>query len=239
MADDFLIFSGTANPDLAAAIARELGVRLGRCNVERFPDSELSVQLLEPVRRKEVFIIQPTSPPVNDHLIELLAFADACRRAAAERITAIVPYFGYARADKRHGRREPITASMVAHLLQAVAVDHVLTVDLHAPQIEGFFHAAVDSLTAVPTLCAALRDQLPPEIVVVAPDSGRVRMATQYAQRLGAPLVVLHKRRESSTETTVTHLVGDVRGRACLIVDDMIATGGTMAESVAALLAAG
>jgi ribose-phosphate pyrophosphokinase len=239
MATDFLIFSGTANPDLAAAIARELGVRLGRCNVERFPDSELSVQLLEPVRRKEVFIIQPTSLPVNDHLIELLAFADACRRAAAAHITAIVPYFGYARADKRHGRREPITASMVAHLLRAVGIDHVVTIDPHTPQLEGFFHAAMDSLTAVPTLCAALRQELPQDVIVVSPDAGRVRMATQYAQHLGAPLAVLHKRRKSSTETSVTHLVGDVRERPCLIVDDMISTGGTIAKSVEALLDAG
>jgi ribose-phosphate pyrophosphokinase len=239
MADDFLIFGGSANPQLAAAIARNMGVRLGGCAVERFPDGELSVQLHESVRRKEVFIVQPTSPPVNDHLIELLAFADACRRAAAAHLTAIVPYFGYARADKRHGRREPITASMVAHLFRAVSIDHVVTVDLHAPQIEGFFHAAVDSLTAVPTLDAALREWLPPEIVIVSPDAGRIRMATQYAQRLHAPLAVLHKRRESGTETTVTHLVGDVRDRPCLIVDDMISTGGTTAESVTTLLAAG
>jgi ribose-phosphate pyrophosphokinase len=132
------------------------------------------VQLLEPVRRKEVFLVQPTSPPVNDHLIELLALADACRRAAARRITAIVPYFGYARADKRHGRREPIMARVAADLLGAVGVTQVVTVDLHTPQIEGFFHAAVDSLTAVPTLCRALRDRLPPDLVVVSPDIGRM-----------------------------------------------------------------
>jgi ribose-phosphate pyrophosphokinase len=168
-----------------------------------------------------------------------LVFADACRRAAASPITAIVPYLGYARADKRHGRREPITARMVADLLQAVGVGHVVTVDLHAPQIEGFFHVPVDSLTAVPTLCKVLRDEVPPGVVVVAPDLGAMRMATEYAHRLGAPVVVLHKRRESGTETTVTHLVGDVREKACLIVDDMISTGGTMAESIEALLAAG
>jgi ribose-phosphate pyrophosphokinase len=237
--DPFILFTGTANPELAAAIAHELGVRLGACTVERFPDGEVSVRLDEPVRRKEAFIVQPTSPPVNEHLIELLAFADACRRASAARITAIVPYFGYARADKRHGRREPITASMVANVLQAVGIDHVITVDLHAPQIEGFFHTSVDSLTAVPTLCQALRGRLPAEVVIVSPDAGRVRMATEYARRLGTTVVVLHKQRESGTETAVTHVVGDVRDRTCLIVDDMISTGGTIAESVEALLSAG
>jgi ribose-phosphate pyrophosphokinase len=236
---EFAIFSGRANPALAAAIARELGVPVGACAVDRFPDGEVAVQLLEPVRRKEVFLVQPTSPPVNDHLVELLALADACRRAAAARITAIVPYFGYARADKRHGRREPITGRVAADLLETVGIAHVVTVDLHTPQIEGFFHIPVDSLTAVPTLCGALRDRLPPDVVVVSPDVGRMAMATDYARCFGVPVIVLHKRRESGTEAEVTHIVGDVTSRTCLIVDDMISTGGTVAESVAALLEAG
>ncbi len=235
----FTIFAGSANPDLAAAITRELGVPLGACAIDRFPDGEVAVQLLESVRRKEVFLVQPTAPPVNDHLIELLALADACRRAAAARITAIVPYFGYARADKRIGRREPITGRLVADLLEAVGIAHLVTVDLHTPQIEGFFHAPVDSLTAVPTLCRALRERLPHDLVVVSPDAGRVRLAAHYAQCLGAPVIVLHKRRESGTQTAVTHVVGNVANRACLIVDDMISTGGTVAASVTALLAAG
>jgi ribose-phosphate pyrophosphokinase len=239
VSNGFTIFAGTANPALASAIARELGVQVGGCVVDRFPDGEVVVQLLEPVRRKEVFLVQPTSPPVNDHLVELLALADACRRAAAARITAIMPYFGYARADKRHGRREPITGRVVADLLQTVGIAHVVTLDLHTPQIEGFFHAPVDSLTAVPTLCRALRDRLPPDLVVVSPDVGRVWMAAHYAQCLGAPVIVLHKRRESGTETEVTYVVGDVSSRACLIVDDMISTGGTIAESIRALLRAG
>jgi ribose-phosphate pyrophosphokinase len=176
---------------------------------------------------------------VNESLVELLAFADACRRASAARITAIVPYFGYARQDKRQGRREPITASMVALLLQAVGISHVVTVDLHTPQIEGFFQIPVDSLTAVPTLSKALSTRLPEGVVVVSPDAGRVKMATEYAQRLSAPVAVLHKRRESGTATKVTHLVGDVRDRPCLIIDDMISTGGTIAESIEALLSAG
>jgi ribose-phosphate pyrophosphokinase len=234
----FTIFAGTASPALAAAIARQLGVQVGACAIDRFPDGEVAVQLLEPVRRQEVFLVQPTSPPVNDHLVELLALADACRRAAAARITAIVPYFGYARADKRHGRREPIMGRVIADLLEAMGIAHVVTVDLHTPQIEGFFHAPVDTLTAVPTLCRALRDRLPPDLVVVSPDVGRVRTATHYAQCLGAPVIVLHKRRESGAKTEVTHVVGDVSSRACLIVDDMISTGGTVAESIRALLRA-
>ena len=239
MTDALKIFAGTANPGLARSIARELGVQLGACAVERFPDGETSIRLDEPVRGQEVFIVQPTSPPVNEHLVELLAFADACRRASAARITAIVPYFGYARSDKRHGLREPITASMVAVLMQAIGIDHVVTVDVHAPQIEGFFQVPVDNLTAVGALSHALRERLPEGTVVVSPDAGRVPMATEFAHRLQTSVVVLHKRRESGTETEVTHLVGDVRDRACLIVDDMISTGGTIAKSIRALLEAG
>jgi ribose-phosphate pyrophosphokinase len=239
MNNSFTIFAGRANVALATSVAVEMGARLGACSVERFPDGELSVRLDEPVRGREVLIIQPTSPPVNDHLIELLAFADACRRASAAHITAVMPYFGYARADKRHGRREPITASMVAALMQAVGVNHVVTIDLHAPQIEGFFHIPVDSLTTAPVMVEALRPGLPPDIVVVSPDAGRVRMATEYARLLGAPVAVLHKERASGVETRITRLVGDVRDRPCLIIDDMISTGGTIAESVEALLDAG
>ena len=236
---DYTLFAGTANPRLAAAIAAELGVRLAACAVERFPDGETAVRLDEPVRGRDVFIVQPTAPPVNDHLVELLAFADACRRSAAGRITAVVPYFGYARSDKRHGRREPITASLVARLMQTAGVDHVVTLDLHAAQIEGFFHIPVDSLTAMPTLCRALGDRLSSDVVVVSPDTGRVKMATDYAHRLGTSVAVLHKRRASGTETAVTRVVGDVAGRPCLIIDDMISTGGTIARAVEALLAAG
>lgn len=236
---EFIIFAGTANPALAEAIGRELGVQVGACVIDHFPDGEVAVELREPVRRKAVFLVQPTSPPVNDHLVELLALADASRRAAAAHITAMVPYFGYSRSDKRHGRREPITGRVMADLLEAVGIAHVVTVDLHTPQVEGFFHVPVDGLTAVPTLSRALRERLPPDLVVVSPDAGRVRMATHYAECLGAPVIVLHKRRQSGTRTEVTHVVGDVTGRPCLIVDDIIATGGTVEQAVTALLAAG
>jgi ribose-phosphate pyrophosphokinase len=239
MQTDMLLFTGNANPSLAAAVAAELHTSLAACTVERFPDGEVSVRLDTSVRGRDVFLLQPTAPPVNEHLMELLLLADACRRAAAGRITAIVPYFGYARSDKRLGRREPITASMVARLLQLVGIGQILTLDLHTPQIEGFFHVPVDSLTAVPILAEAARPLLTEPFVVVSPDTGRVRMATEYAHQLGAPVVVLHKQRESGSETQVTHIVGEVRDQACLIVDDMISTGGTLARSVEALLQAG
>jgi ribose-phosphate pyrophosphokinase len=234
-----VILSGTANTALAVSISRELGADVAQSEIKRFPDGEVSVRLLQPVRRKEVFIVQPTSPPVDENLIELLTIADAARRASAASITAIIPYLGYARQDKRHGRRESISASMVADLLQAVGIDHVVAIDLHAPQIEGFFRIPVDTLSGVPVLYETIRSRLRAGTAVVSPDAGRVPMATEYAAYLNAPVVVLHKRRDSGAETGVTHVVGDVDGRPCLIVDDMISTGGTMAESVDALLKAG
>ncbi len=239
MVEGFRVFAGTSNPLLAAAVATELGARPGMVSISHFPDGETAVRLDESVRGTEVFLVQPTSPPVNDHLMELLAFADACRRSAAARITAVVPYFGYARADKRHGRRQPITASLVAQLMQAAGIDHVVTLDLHTAQIEGFFRIPVDTLTAVPVLCHAIKDRLPAGAVVVSPDAGRVAMATEYAHHLGCPVAILHKRRTSGTETEVTHVVGDVRDRSCLIIDDMISTGGTIDRAIGALLAAG
>lgn len=236
---DFTIISGTGNPDLARAIADELHVSPAAATAAHFPDGETSIELLEPVRGKTVFIVQPTGPPVNDHLIELLAFADACRRASATHVCAVIPYFGYARSDKRHGRREPITASMVARLIQAVGIDHVVAIDLHASQIEGFFQIPVDSLSAVPVMCDALRTHLEPNTVVVSPDVGRLQMATDYAEHLQAPVVVLHKVRESGRQTRVMRVVGDVRDRSCLIVDDMISTGGTLADGIRTLVDAG
>ncbi|HEU0015789.1 MAG TPA: ribose-phosphate pyrophosphokinase [Longimicrobium sp.] len=237
--DGVVLFAGKGNPALAAAVAEALGMPPGACVTERFPDGETSVRLLESVRDKDVYLLQPTCPPVNDHVMELLVFADACRRASARRVHAVVPYFGYARADKRDCRREPITASMVAGLMHTVGIDHVLTMDLHTSQIEGFFPGPFDTLTAVPTLCAALAPELPRDAVVVSPDAGRVKLATEYAHRLDRPLAVLHKRRESGTRTRTTYLVGDVEGRTCLLIDDMISTGGTLIESVSALRDAG
>ena len=239
MQGEMSVFGGTANVPLAEAIAGALGGRLGARAIERFPDGEVEVRLEESVRGHHVYIVQPTTPPVNDNLMELLLLADACRRAAAERVTAVVPYFGYARSDRRHGSRAAVGARVVADLLEAVGIAQVITLDLHTPQVEGFFRVPVDGLSALPLLAAAARARLAEDFVVVAPDAGRVKMATAYAAQLGAPLVVLHKRRDSSTRTTVTHLVGDVRGRRCLVIDDMISTGGTIADSARALQEAG
>ena len=233
------IFAGTANAELAGAIARELGMGLGSCTVERFPDGELSVHLEQSVLGHDVVVVQPTSPPVNDHLIELLVFADACRRAAAARLIAVVPYLGYARSDRRQGLRQSITASVVADFMCCTGIDHLLTLEMHTPQLEGFFRMPVDDLTAVPLLGASLHHQIPDYAVVVSPDLGGLWRATELGQRLGLPVAVCHKRRLSGTDVRITDVTGDVRGRACVIVDDMITTGGTIAEAVRALLAVG
>lgn len=237
--DEFVLFAGTANPDLARRVALELGTPLGLCSIRRHPDGEVDIRLEESVRGRAVVLLQSTSPPVDPHLMELLALADACRRAAATRVTAVVPYFGYARSDRRERARSPITASLVATLIQAAGIDHLVTVDLHAAQIEGFFHIPVDALSAVPVLCDELRERLPPGVVVVSPDTGRVRAATEYAQRLETSVVVLHKQRRDESAAAVTHVVGDVRDRPCLVIDDMISTGGTIVAAAEALRAAG
>lgn len=237
--DEFMLFAGAAGGKLAAQVAQALDRPLGRRTVERFPDGEVSVHLDEPVRGREVFLVQSTAPPVNENLVEMLALADACRRSSARSITAVVPYFGYARSDKRHGRRAPIAASMVASIMEAVGIEHLVTVDLHAAQIEGFFHIPVDSLTAVPAMVHVLREKLPAGVAVVSPDEGRFKMATDFGHRLGTPVIVLHKERKDGAATSVVKVVGDVRERPCLIIDDMIATGGTIADAVTALLREG
>ncbi|MGV2832085.1 ribose-phosphate diphosphokinase [Myxosarcina sp. GI1(2024)] len=238
MTSKFTLFAGSANVELARAVAYNLDIKLGQRTITRFPDGEISVELNESVRERQVFLLQPTSPPVDSNLLELLAFVDACRRSSAARIVAIIPYFGYARSDKRRGKRQAIMASLVANLIELVGIDHLITFDLHAPQIEGFFHIPVDNLTAVQPLQQALRDRLSPETVVVSPDSGRISMAMAYARELDAKVAVLHKQRESGTETAVTHVIGDVKHKPCLIIDDMISTGGTIATTVTALLEA-
>jgi ribose-phosphate pyrophosphokinase len=236
---DLMLLAGSAHPRLAMAVAEELALPLGACEVERFPDGETTVHLNESVRRRSVFVLQPTCAPVNDHLMELVAFADACRRAGAERITAAVPYFGYARSDKRGERRDPIMAAAVAGILQGAGFGHVITVDPHSDQLEACFRIPVDAASAVPTLAYSLPSRLPPKAVIVAPDVGAVRLATRYAEILERPVVVLHKRRATARETVVTHVVGEVRNRPVLIIDDMISTGGTIRRSIDALLAAG
>jgi ribose-phosphate pyrophosphokinase len=237
--EDFRVLAGTANPALAAAIAAELSVPLAGCRIERFPDGEISAELEESVRHHQIFIVQPTAPPVNDHLIELAAVADACRRAAAKGVVGVVPYFGYARGDRRKSRRTPIMARAAADLLEASGVQHLVTLDLHSPQVEGFFHIPVEGLTAIPILAVALRDQVVPETVIVAPDLGAIERASELAERLGCSVAVLPKRRLSGTEVEVRQLIGDVEDRPCLILDDMISTGGTILKAVEALHQAG
>jgi ribose-phosphate pyrophosphokinase len=235
------LFAGSASRPLAAAVARELGAELAACRVEPFPDGEVSVEIGESVRGRDVVLLQSTAPPVNDSLVELLAFADACRRAAAARVIAVVPYFGYARADRRQGRRVPVTARLVGDLMECAGVDHVVTVDAHTPQLEECFRIPVDVLTAVPALCVALRTRIPAAATVVSPDLGGARRATEYARLLRRSLVVCHKRRLDGRrpEVEVTGISGCARGYPCLIVDDMVTTGGTVVEAVRALSDAG
>ncbi len=235
----FVLLTGTAHPALAAEIAKQLGITLGRCRVERFPDGEVTAELQQSVRGRDVFIVQPTSPPVNDHLVELLVVADACRRADAERITAIVPYFAYARSDKRSGRRVPVTARAVADMMQSIGIDHVVTLDAHTPQIEGFFRIPIDNLSTVPTMCAALESRLTTDTVIVSPDLGGVKRATEVGDRLGRPVAICVKRRTDGTNVAVTQVIGDVRDRPCVIVDDMITTGNTVTEAAKAVRAHG
>jgi ribose-phosphate pyrophosphokinase len=232
---------GSASRHLASGIARDLGREFAAATIERFPDGEVNVTLDEPVRGEHVVMLAATSPPVNDHLVELLALADACRRADAARITALIPYFGYARSDRRDGRRTPIMASLVGELTQRAGIDHVVTMDVHTPALEGFFRIPVDNLPAIPLLANAVRSagSAEPESVIVAPDVGAVRLANRYAALHDLPVAVCHKRRLGGSQVSVGRITGDVSGRRCLIIDDMISTGATIAESARALDDAG
>mgnify|MGYP001544843293 FL=1 len=236
------LIAGSASRSMATSVERDLGRRFAAATIERFPDGEVSVCLEEPVRGEEVILLAATAPPVNDHLIELLALADGCRRADAARIVAIVPYFGYARSDRRDGRRTPIMASLIAELTEHAGIDHVVTVDVHTPALEGFFRIPVDNLTAIPDLAGALGERLrnvAGNAVIVAPDLGAVRLANRYATKLDLPVAVCHKRRLGGAEVSVSRITGDVAGRRCIIIDDMISTGGTIVEGIRALNDAG
>lgn len=234
-----VIVPGSAHPKLATEIARLTGVSQIPVQVDRYPDGELTVRLLEAVRGRSAVIVQPTGPPVDAHLVELLALADACRRAAAAHVIAVVPYLGYARGDRRHGRREPIMASLTARLIETSGVTHLVAVDLHAPQIEGFYQIPVDDLSPFSTLVEAVRAELPEDVIVVSPDLGRLGFATRVADELHTDVAAVQKRRLGGAETQALQVIGDVRDRSCFIVDDMITTGGTIAGCVDALLRAG
>ncbi len=233
------VFTGNGNPALAEAIMRFLGVPLGRAIVGRFKNGETRVKLDENVRGSDVFVIQSMQAPVNEHLMEMLIMIDAVRRSSASRITAVIPYYGYARQEKKSSGREPISAKLVANLLVTAGTDRILTVDLHAPAIEGFFDIPVDHLRAAPLLTDYFRAQELRNVVVVSPDAGGVGRAEDFRIRIGADLAIIAKKRAEADRPEVIEMVGDVAGKTVIIVDDMISTGGTLVEATATLRARG
>jgi ribose-phosphate pyrophosphokinase len=231
------VFTGNANPVLAQDIARHLMQPLGRAVVGRFSDGEIQVEIMENVRGKDVYLVQSTCPPANEHLMELLVMADACKRASAGRITAVIPYLGYARQDRRQrAMRVPITAKLVADMIGCAGVNRVLTVDLHADQIQGFFGVPVDNVYASPVLLGEVWKQKYDNMIVVSPDVGGVVRARALARRLdNADLAIIDKRRQRANESQVMNIIGDVRGRSCILVDDLVDTAGTLCQAAQAL----
>jgi len=229
------VFSGNSNPELAEEICRHLGVKLGQANLTTFSDGELYVQILENVRGKDVFVVQPTCRPVNDHVMELLIMIDAFKRSSASRITAVMPYYGYARQDRKDKPRVAISSKLVADLLTSAGTDRILTMDLHAGQIQGFFNIPVDHLFAAPVLIDYLQKLKLPDLTVVSPDAGGVERARAFAKRLNADLAVVDKRRVGPNQVEVMHVIGHVAGRNVIICDDMIDTAGTLVNTAAAL----
>ncbi len=231
--DDLKVFSGRGNPRLAQRICDRLEISLGRAETENFPDGELFVRLLDDVRGRDVFIVQPTCQPVNENLLELLIFADCLRRASARRITVVLPYFAYARQDRKDEGRTPISAKLVSNLITTAGADRVLALDLHAAQIQGFFDIPVDHLSAEPIFTQHFRNGNPAssDVVFVSPDVGNVKRARFYAQRLGCELAIIDKRRVNGSKAVVENIIGDVEGRDVIMIDDMIATGGTVCEA--------
>src|SRR5438067_12772854 len=233
------VFCGSANRKLAEEICKELTCDPGRAATERFSDGEFNFQIEENVRGGDVFIVQPTCPPTDSHLMELLVMLDAFRRSSAERVTAVVPDYGYGRSDKKDRPRVPISAKMVANLLTTAGADRILTIDLHAAQIQGFFDIPVDPLYAAPVIIRHYQERPLPNLTVVAPDTGGAERARAYAKRLDAELALCDKRREKPNVAEVMNVVGDVEGRSCLVVDDMCDTGGSLTKVSKALKAAG
>src|SRR6187431_2082886 len=229
------IFSGSAHPQLSKEIAEMLGLPLGQARLRRFPDSEVSFQIDENIRGADVFIVQPTSTPVDQHLMELLVMIDAFRRSSASRITAVVPYYGYARQDRKDKPRVPISAKLVANLLEAAGTNRVLTMDLHKAQIQGFFDMPVDHLFAAPVIIEWLARQAYDGLTIVSPDVGGAERARAYAKRLDAELAIIDKRRSEDGTAEVMNVVGDVRGRVCVIADDITDTAGTIQKAAQAL----
>ena len=238
--NSLMVFTGNANPKLGADVTRRLGISLGSATVGRFSDGEVNVELLENVRGKDVFVLQPTCSPTNDNLMELLVLVDALKRASAGRITAAIPYFGYARQDRRpRSARVPITAKVVANMLQAVGVQRLLTMDLHADQIQGFFDIAVDNVYAAPVLLNDLDKQKYDDLLVVSPDVGGVVRARAFAKRMECDLAIIDKRRPKANVSEVMNIIGEVEGRTCVIMDDIVDTAGTLCKAASALKANG
>ncbi|MBO6718770.1 MAG: ribose-phosphate pyrophosphokinase [Rhizobiaceae bacterium] len=234
------LFAGNSNRVLAEAVARYLNIPLGRASVRRFADQEIFVEIQENVRGEDVFVLQSTSYPANDHLMELLIMIDAFRRSSARRITAVIPYFGYARQDRRTSGRTPISAKLVANLITRSGTDRVLTLDLHAGQIQGFFDIPTDNLFAVPVLARDVRSHMQlSNLMVVSPDVGGVVRARALAKRLDAPLAIVDKRRDRPGESEVMNVIGEVHGKDCILIDDIVDSGGTLCNAADALLADG
>ena len=231
-----VLFTGNANPALTREIASALGVELGKAKVSRFSDGEVDVEIQQNVRARDVFVVQPTCAPTNEFLMELLIMVDALKRASARRITAVIPYFGYARQDRRpRSTRVPISAKVVANLLETVGVERVLTMDLHADQIQGFFDIPVDNIYASPVLLSDLKSKAYPDLVVVSPDVGGVVRARALAKQLGSDLAIIDKRRQAANVSEVMHVIGETEGRNCVIMDDMIDTAGTLVKAAEVL----
>jgi ribose-phosphate pyrophosphokinase len=237
--DEFIIFTGNSNPDLADKICKYLNVSLGGAKVKTFSDGEIQIEIDENVRLKDVFIIQSTCSPVNDNLVELLLMIDACNRSSANRITAVIPYYGYARQDKKVAPRVPISAKLVADLLTVAGTKRVITMDLHAGQIQGYFNIPVDNLFAAPVIIEYIKDNLMENLVIVSPDAGGVERARAFAKRLDADLAIIDKRRSAPNQAQAMAVVGDVQDKVAIILDDMVDTAGTLTEAAAALKNAG
>jgi ribose-phosphate pyrophosphokinase len=233
--DRFKIFCGTANEALADEVCAFLGMARGQAHITRFKDGEVYLQIQENVRGADVFVIQPTCRPVDEHLMELLLMIDALKRASARRITAVIPYFGYARQDRKDKPRVPISAKLVADLLTTAGADRALIVDLHAPQLQGFFNIPVDHLFASPVLVDHFKKMNLPNLTVVSPDAGGVERARFFAKKMDAALAIVDKRRVEMNVAEVMHVIGDVRGRTCLVIDDLIDTAGTLVKTASAL----
>ncbi len=233
--DNLKIFSGSSNPELASAVCKYLGIPVGGAQIDRFPDGEKVIRVEDDVRGRDCFVLQSTCKPVDDHLVELLIYLDCLRRASASRITAVIPYFGYARQDRKDEGRVPITAKLVANLITTAGADRVLAIDLHAKQLQGFFDIPVDHLTGELVLNKYFRDKKINNLTVVSPDVGNMKIAARYAAKLGGELAIVHKKRVSGKEVEANEMIGEVKGRNILMCDDIIATAGTVCSAASLL----